>query len=346
MLQPVTLPTPPSPAWASQPLDRRSVLGGAAALAASASLAGRLAADPPGSPAQPGAQPSAAAPAATPAAMPRRPFGKTGLEASLFGLGCFPIGGLPDEDEGVRLVRLALDLGCTYLDTAPSYGEGRSERRVGLAIKGRPREGFLLATKTHTRTEREARNDLEKSLERLGVQHIDLVQVHAVGDSADMERALAKDGPLRALEKARDEKLVRFIGVTGHRDPAVMATCIERYAFDSLLFPLNCVDPHHHSFVAGTLPQAVKNGLARVAMKVFASGKLPTLGIEAADCLRFTYGLDISTAIVGCSSEAQVRLAAEVACQSRRLSPGEQARLVDSTQPHRGSGTEWYKPRD
>lgn len=329
MLQPVTPHPPTSPARASLPLDRRSVLGGGLALAAAAGLASRAEAEPP-----------------APPPMPRRPFGKTGLEASVFGLGCFPIGGLPDEDEGVRLVRLALDLGCTYLDTAPSYGEGRSERRVGLAIQGRPRDSFLLATKTHTRTEREARGDLEKSLERLGVQQIDLVQVHAVGDAADMERALAKDGPLRALEKARDEKLVRFIGVTGHRDPRVMAACIERYAFDALLFPLNCVDPHHHSFVAGTLPAAVKNGLARVAMKVFASGKLPTLGIDARACLRYTYGLDIATAIVGCGNEAQVRLAAEVAREAQRLTPEEQARLVASTQPHKGSGTEWYKPRD
>lgn len=332
MLQPVTSRPPFPSGTARAAIDRRSVLGGAAALAA-AGLSSRLEAAPPAVP-----------PALPP--MPQRALGKTGLRASVFGLGCFPVGGLADEEQAVSLVRLALDLGCTYLDTAPSYGEGRSERRVGLAIKGRPRESIVLATKTHTRTEREARSDLERSLQRLGVEHLDLVQVHAVGDAEDMERALAKDGPLRALERAREEKLVRFIGVTGHRDPEVMAACIRRYPFDALLLPLNCVDPHHRSFVAGTLPVAVERGVARVAMKVFASGKLPTLGVDAAACLRYTYGLDVATAIVGCSTEGQVRLAAEVAREARRLTDEEQARLLSSTLPHKGAGTEWYKPRD
>lgn len=315
--------------------SRRELLTGAlGAAVVGASVSARAEADPP---------PAVPAPVKP---MPLRDFGATGLKVSVFGLGCFPLGSLPDEDEGVRLARLALDLGCTYLDTAPSYAEGQSERRVGLAIRGRARDSFVLATKTHTRTAADARRDLEGSLKRLGVEQIDLVQVHAVGDAADMERALAKDGPLAALEKAREEKLLRFIGVTGHRDPQVMRTAIERHAFDALLFPLNCVDPHHRSFVEGTLPAAVKRGLARIAMKVFASGKLPQLGVDAGDCLRYAYGLDVSTAIVGCSTPEQVRLAADVAREARRLTPLEERALLAATLPHRGASTEWYKRQD
>jgi hypothetical protein len=305
--------------------SRRTFLAQAAGVAAAAGALGSARADPP-------------APA-----MPRRAFGKTGLSVSVFGLGCFPVGGIADDAEAVALVRHALDQGCTYLDTAPSYSDGVSERRVGAAIKGRPRESFVLATKTHTRTERDARRDLERSLERLGVQQIDLVQVHAVSDAADLERALAPEGPLAALKKAREEKLVRFLGVTGHQQPAVLKAAIERFEFDALLFPLNCVDVHHASFVTGTLPTAVTRGLGRVAMKVFASGKLPQLGISAADCLRYAYGLDVATAIVGCSNREQVDLAASVAREARRLSADEERALHERTKPHQGTGTEWYK---
>jgi uncharacterized protein len=304
---------------------------GAAAVLGAAARAG--AADPP----------RPAPPAGAPAAMPLRDFGKTGARVSVFGLGCFPLGGLPDDVKGVEIVRRALERGCTYFDTAPSYSNGASERRVGAALKGRPRASFFLATKTHTRTAREARRDLDASLTRLSVDHLDLVQVHAVADTADLERALAKEGPLAALVKAREEKLVRFLGVTGHADPKVVRAAVERYEFDAVLFPLNCVDPHHLSFVKETLPAAVEKGLARVAMKVFASGKLPTLGIEPAECLRYAYGLDVSTVIVGCSSLEQVDAAASVAVEARRLTGGEEAALLLKTQRHAGRSTEWYK---
>ena len=306
--------------------SRRAFLTAVAGAAVAAGAAPGLVADPP-----------------APPAMPLRAFGRTGVKVSVFGLGCFPLGGLPDEGKGVEVVRHALARGCTYLDTAPSYANGASERRVGAGVKGRPRASYFLATKTHTRTAREARADLEGSLKRLGVEQIDLVQVHAVGDAADLTRALAADGPLAALAKAREEKLLRFIGVTGHMDPTVLRTAVERYEFDALLFPLNCVDPHHLSFVKETLPAAVAKGVARVAMKVFASGKLPTLGIEPADCLRYTYGLDVSTAVVGCASTEQVDLAVRIAVEGKKLTPAEEASLLERTRPHKGRGTEWYK---
>jgi predicted aldo/keto reductase-like oxidoreductase len=327
---------PPSSASGRGP-SRRALLAGVSAAAA---LAQVVSADPPPAPERPPQPPVAPRP------MPQRDFGRTGLKVSVFGLGCFPLGGLAGDDEAVALVRLALDVGCTYFDTAPSYGEGSSERRLGLALRGRPRASYVLATKTHTRTAREARLDVERSLERLGVQQLDLVQVHAVSDKDDLERALAKDGPVAALVKAREEGLVRFVGLTGHRDPAVMATALERHPFDALLVPLNCVDPHHRSFVTGTLPTAVKKGVARVAMKVFASGNLPRLGVDPRACLRFAYGLDVATAIVGCTTPEQVRLAAEVAAEAARLTPEEERHLLGSTHPHRGASTEWYKRQE
>ncbi len=309
---------PPNP-------SRREVLAGAAAAAA-------LALHPP-----------LAARAEEPKPLPRRPFGRTGVETTLFGLGCFPLAGLPDEEAAVAVIQRALDAGCNYLDTAPSYGKGRGETRVGKALASRPGLDVFLATKTHTRTADDARRDLEGSLKRLGVDRLDLVQVHAVKDAADLEAVVAKGGPLEALVRAREEGLLRFVGVTGHADPVVMRKAIARGAFDAILFPLNCVDPHHLSFEKDTLPAAVKHGLARVAMKVFASGKLVKRGIDPERCLRYVCGLDVSTIIVGCRTVEEVDLAARVARENRPLDASEKKQLLQSTLPHRGKGVEWYK---
>jgi predicted aldo/keto reductase-like oxidoreductase len=279
-----------------------------------------------------------AAPVAT---LPRRPLGKTGFRATVFGLGCFPLGKVPEEDAAIAVVKRALEAGCNYLDTAPSYG--RSEERVGQALKGCPRDRVFLSTKTHTRTAAEARRDLEGSLRRLGVERIDMVQVHAITDADDFARVREKGGVLAELEKARGEGLVRFVGATGHFDPEVMKTVATSELFDAVLFPLNCVDVHHLSFVKTTLPAAAASGVARIAMKVFASGNLVARGVDPSLCLRFTYGLDVSTAIVGCQTVEEVDLAVRVARENRPLAPDEERALFALTEPHQGKAVEWYK---
>lgn len=283
--------------------------------------------------------------AAAPAPMPMRPFGQTGRTVSAFGLGCFPLGSLSSERDAVDVVLAALEAGCTYLDTAPSYRRGASEQRVGQALKawGR-RDTLTLASKTTERTADGARRDLEGTLQRLGVPCLDLIQVHAIKDAADLDRALdPKVGPLVALRAAKDEGLVKHIGVTGHADPQVMAAAIKRHPFESILMPLNCVDPHRLSFVKDTLPVAVEKGLARVGMKVFASGELVRRGIGAEDCLRYAYGLDVSTTIVGCSTVEEVALAARIAREAKPLDAEAAAALVGRTAEHQGKPVEWYK---
>ena len=293
--------------------------------------------------------------------LPRRPFGATGAKVTVLGLGCFPLGSLRDEQAGVDVVLRALGAGCNYIDTAPSYSGGKSETRVGLALASFGRERFaamggVLASKTHTRTRDDAWSDLEGSLKRLQVERLDVWQIHAIRDADDMRTALDdKHGPLKAALEAREKKLIRWIGVTGHWDPAVMRSTFEAFPFDSILFPLNCVDPSYEtkpaagaaperlSFVDDTLPAAVKKGLARVAMKAFASGRLPKNGMSAEDCLRFTYGLDIATCIVGCKDAAEVDLAVRVAREDRPLSPAERKRVLEEARRWRGKQTEWYK---
>lgn len=282
---------------------------------------------------------------APPAPMPVRPFGATGRKVSVFGLGCFPLGSLASEREGVDVVVAALEAGCTYLDTAPSYRRGVSESRVGLALKawGR-RETLTLASKTTERTPEGARRDLEGSLERLGVPCLDLIQVHAVKDAEDLERVLdLEKGPLAALLRAKEEGLVKHIGVTGHADPAVMAAAIRGHPFESILMPLNCVDPHRLSFIQDALPVAVEKGIARVGMKVFASGELVRRGVSAEACLRYAFALDVSTTVVGCASVEEVALAARTARAAQPLDAEATARLLRETAPHQGKSVEWYK---
>lgn len=325
-------------------LSRRALLKGALAAGAGAALSS-------------GAGGASAGPASDKkAALPTRPFGKTGRTVTTFGLGCFYVGGLSTDAEGADVVRRALDAGCTYFDTAPSYHAGTSERRVGQGLVGRRADVFL-STKTLEREGGRARRELEASLERLRTDHVDLIQIHCVRDAADLEAVLAKKGPLEALRRAQDEGLARFVGVTGHEDPRVMKAAIETGAFDSVLLPLNATDLHWASFVQTTLPAAAKAGIARVGMKVFASGKLVrdeatdkekgVVRLSAADCLRFAYGLDVSTTIVGCSTFEEVDLAARIAAEAKPLEPAAREALVKAAKAFSGrpdsGGVEWYK---
>lgn len=284
---------------------------------------------------------------AAPPPMPQRPFGATGRSVSVFGLGCFYLGTSASDAEAVAVVHRALEKGCTYFDTAPSYARGVSERRLGLALAG-VRDRVFLASKTLERDGKAARKELEESLKRLDTTHLDLIQVHCVRDADDLAAVLSPKGPLPALVRAREEGLVRHVGVTGHEDPAVMARCLDAYPWASVLLPLNPVDLHGRSFLRETLPVAVKRGMARVGMKVFASGRLVRGegAPKADDCLRFAYALDVATVIVGCSTVAEVDVAARVAAEDRPLAPEARAALVEASRPYvgrTGAGVEWYK---
>lgn len=280
-------------------------------------------------------------------AIPTRPFGKTGRTVTCFGLGSYYVGAAATDSDGIAVVQRALDLGVTYIDTAPSYVSGASERRVGKALEKR-RDQVFLSTKTLERDARGVQRDLDGSLKRLRTDHVDLIQVHCVRDAKDLEAVLSEAGPLPALIQARDQGKVRFIGVTGHEDPVVMKSAIESYAWDSVLLPLNPVDPHWKSFLEGALPAASKKGIARVAMKVFASGRIVAgdAALSAEDCLRFSFALDVSTSIVGCATVAEVELAAKIASEAKPLSDEQRASLISAAarfSGKTGSGVEWYK---
>jgi len=277
--------------------------------------------------------------------MPHRELGRTGLSVSLAGLGCHPLGGSGlDDAQAGAIVRRAIELGVNYFDTAPSYGNGASERRLGKALEG-VRDKVILATKTLQRDRRGALRELDASLERLRTDRIDLWQFHALARTGDTDRLLEKGGALEAAWEAKKAGKVRFYGITGHADPRVFVDALKRHPFDALLIPLNCIDPHHLSFETTALPFARERRTGVIAMKVFCSGRLPGQRIVGGEeCLRYTYGLPIAVCIVGCSSIAEVELAAHVARNLRVLSEEERAALHEATRPH-SPALEWYKAK-
>lgn len=275
--------------------------------------------------------------------MPMRDLGKSGLKVSLAGLGCFPLGGgkVP-EKQAIAVVRRAHELGINYFDTAESYGRGRSEERVGKALKG-IRDEVIVATKTLRYDKLGALEQLDGSLKRLQMERVDIWQFHALHSKKQMDQFLGKGGGLEAAIEAKKAGKIRFVGITGHADPADFVDAMRRHAFDTLLIPLNCIDPHHRSFEEHALPVANKKKVGVVAMKVFCSGRLPAKKIvDAEACLQYTYGLPISTCIVGCDTVKQVELAAHVARNLKVLDEEARAALRAKTVEH-SPKLEWYK---
>lgn len=303
--------------------------------------------------AQPANEPEPA-PAGGPAALPSVEL--LGRPRPRLGLGAYPLGALRNDEEAARVLLRAFDLGVRYIDTAPSYSGGRSEERVGGALRdwiagdaSRRRDDFFIATKTLRRDGAGARRELEQSLRRLGLEHVDSVQCHEVHD--DVDRLFGEGSVTAALEKARDEGLVRHIGVTGHRDPRWLVESITRYPFATALVPVNPIDVRHLSFVRGFLPAAAERKVAVIAMKVYGGGFLlarkgPDGGpaFSAADLL--TYALaqrGVAIAVPGCDRVEHVDEAHAAVAANETPPPEALAEWEARAGEHEGKATEWYK---
>jgi len=281
-----------------------------------------------------GAVASRVAAGVAPRAMPTRELGRTGFRVGLFSLGGQAAIEQPDnEAAAVAIVERALDLGVNYIDTSARYGgEARwSERYVGQVMKRRRREAFL-ATKTHDRTRDGSLRILEKSLHLLQTDQVDLWQLHAMSSMADVDAVFARGGAIEAFEKARAEKLVRFLGLTGHTDPDVLAAAIRRFPFDAVLMAVNAADPHHLPFQKALLPLAVEKGMGIIGMKIPARGRL--LGaLTMPEAMRYVLSLPVSTVIVGVDSITQLEENVETARGFTPLGPQQLAALERKAEP-------------
>ena len=290
----------------------------------------------------------------TAAAMPTRNLGKTGFRTGIFSLGGQASIEQPNNVAvAVPIVERALDLGINYIDTAAQYGgiERWSQRYIGEVMKRRRRETYL-ASKTHDRTRDGSLRLLEESLKLLNTDHLDAWQLHHVTTQDDVDRIFAKGGAIEALVEAREQKMVRFLGVTGHSDPGVLLQCIRRFPFDQILMAVNAADPHHLSFQQELLPLAVEKQMGIIGMKIPARGRIlsswqpkpaPEHSWEGAatkpgtlnmrEAMYYTLSLPVSTVIIGCDTIAQLEENVRLARDFNPLNQSQLAGLTEKTEP-------------
>ncbi len=207
-----------------------------------------------------------AATAADARPLPTRRLGRTGVEVTVLGLGGFTGMKEPPSDQfdPVALANAAIDAGIHYFDTAPAYNNGQSERNYGEVLAHRRNEVFL-ATKTGQRTYDGAMKEFEASLQRLRTDHVDLLQIHNTHVGEDLAAWGKTDGVVKALEKLRNEKAARFIGVTGHESADVMCQAISMYDFDTVLTTFNPM-PTRQAYAEKVLPLAIERRMGILAM--------------------------------------------------------------------------------
>src|SRR4051794_33011506 len=259
--------------------------------------------------------------------LPHRPLGKTGVSVPVLGYGTAPLGKIKLMDaplihKSARLLNHAIDRGITYLDTSPDYG---SQPKIGEVMKARRDEVFL-ATKVNKRRRDDVLDELRQNLKELQTDHIDLVQIHAVNTMADLEAALAPDGALAALDEARRQGMTRFVGITGHSRPWVLARALERYDFDTVLVAIGPVDRLVNAPEEIVLPIAQRKQSGVIAMKVYAHGEITERGLA----LRYALGLPgVSLAIIGMEDESQIDENLRLAEAFTPAGEGELGPLID-----------------
>ena len=258
-----------------------------------------------------------------------RVLGKTGavvLPVSLGGEGILRTTGR--SREAVPVILEALRLGVRYCDTAPAYQASQDYYGEAFREAGpRAREGVFLASKTHERRGDRALRLLDDSLRRLGTDHLDLWQMHDLREGRDLDALFAPGGAVKAAEKAKTDGRVRFIGLTGHHDPAILVEAMRRYPFDSVLCAINPADPARMPFVPTVVAQARARGMGVVGMKVLAAGQLTADRVaSAAELIRYAAGL-ADTVIIGCSNIEEVRANLALNANFAPLTPEERHAL-------------------
>jgi uncharacterized protein len=277
------------------------------------------------------------------AKLPTRTLGRTGIEVSILGFGSgsrFLM--YKDEDKALAALSRALDLGITYIDTAHSYGNGKSEERVGLLMSDR-RNQVTLATKLSARTADDARRQIELSLKRLKTDHLDVLHIHALSGLEDLAAMEKPDGILKALYETRDQKIARAIGITCHAAPTALMTALERHDFDCTQMALNAAMARmadgqggmkatpmtEGSFEELALPVAVRKKMGIIAMKVFAQDQI--VGAASIEqLLTYSLSLPISLASVGMPKPEFIERNIELAHGFTPMSDADRRRLTDS----------------
>lgn len=238
-----------------------------------------------------------------------RELGSTGERVSAIGLGGWHLSlKHVDESLAIRIVRAAIDRGITFMDNCWDYNEGLSEIRMGKALQDGYRDKVFLMTKIDGRSKQAAAKQIDESLQRLQVDHVDLVQYHEILRFEDPHRIFDPEGAHAAVLEAQQAGKVRYIGFTGHKDPAIHLHMLEvaeqqGFQFDTAQMPLNVMDAHYRSFAKRVVPELVKRNIGILGMKSLANGiLLRSKTVTPIECLHYALNLPTSVVITGIDS--------------------------------------------
>ena len=268
---------------------------------------------------------SAGSPAASPVTRPQSPdmqyrqLGRTGEMVSAIGLGGYHIGKQQDPAESIRLVRAAIDRGITFMDNCWDYNDGISEVRMGQALR-------------------------EQSMGRLQTDVIDLVQFHEVIRMEDPDRIFAQGGAMEAAVAARQAGKIRYIGFTGHKDPAVHLRMLEtaqkhNFHFDTVQMPINVMDAHFRSFAKEVMPLAIQQGIGVLAMKTFGDHFiLDSKTVQPMEALQYGLSQPVSVVITGIDSMPILDQAMAAVRNFQPMTGPQMAALLERTRDAAASG--------
>ena len=266
--------------------------------------------------------------------IPKRLLGKTGDVVSILGLGGEGLLRTYGQgQEATSLIHRAIDLGLTYFESARAYAG--SESYYGMALGERRKEIFL-ASKSHERTLDGALGHLEATLKNMKTNFLDLWMIHDVRTIKDIDQIFGPRGAIRAFESARRDKLVKWIGISGHRNPTILSRAIDLFPFDTVLIPINAAEPHYSSFAGEILPKAQAKGMGILGMKSFSRGvSVKIFGPDSSEnFLRYALSQPVSTIVVGCDTIEQLEMNAKVAQVFRPMTKRDQDILLNKTKPY------------
>ncbi len=265
-----------------------------------------------------------------------RSLGSTGEKVSAIGLGGYHAGN-PPEDEAIRLIRSAIDQGINFMDNCWDYHNGGSEVRMGKALRDGYRDRVFLMSKIDGHTKAAAALQIDESLKRLQTDHVDLMQFHEVIRPEDPAKIFADGGSMEAMLAAKQAGKVRFIGFTGHKDPAIHLRMLEaarehKFRFEAVQMPLNVMDAHFKSFEKNVLPVLTREKIGVLGMKPMGSGRiLKSNTATPLECLRYALSLPASVVITGMESQRDLNQALEAVRGFQPFQPQELAALLDKT---------------
>ncbi|MDF1572765.1 MAG: aldo/keto reductase [Bacteroidales bacterium] len=300
--------------------------------------------------------------------LPQRQLTRNGEKVTAFCLGGYHLGLAEHPGDAERMIERSMALGVRFFDNARRYNGGRSEEYMGRFLTPKYRDQVFLMTKAPAKTGEGVRQQLEESLKALNTDYLDLWQIHAVGTPEDVENRI-NAGVLDVFLEAKEKKLTRYIGFTGHVNPATHLWFLEflekrGLELDTCQMPLNVCDPSYESFEKHVLPVLLKREYGVIAMKTMAGGSMMGGRIDTtpadiatkdipdvvgmsdltlANLHQYVYSLPVSSLCSGCRFTYELDENVAVLSQLKHLSEQDMNRLIELAKPYAGGIVENYK---